>query len=280
MNRLTRNLLWMLILPLQSVIAQKPAVQVTFTIEKNNPFYERYEDDVSIIESEGLLILMDGLKKYIGFVEFVDSTAPRQLAVSLSRKFANPILSEYYLLFNFSDGQGTELPHQWKFLSFVDFTSLGVEVDQVLQKLELSWMDYLKGHYNQDLVAKLFHRVALSLPDSTHYFIDPTANIQEAILPFAKEELHMDPEESEFRVFVVGQLADGTETQDQQNAATFSGDVGSSMPNMPEKLLGCIRIKLQALPVMRLINGKVFVTKYERKIYDDTVDPEDFLSGI
>ncbi len=262
------------------LFAQKPTIQVSFTIDQGNPFYDRYEEDILQLQADGLDTILLGLRRFIGFADFVDSSASHQLSITLSRKFAGPIASEYYLIFDFRDEQGNQHTHQWKFLSFGAFTSLGTEVQQVLQKLSLSWKKYLEGHYNQDLVVKLFQRVALPLPDSTHYFIDPTANIQEAILPFAKEDLRMDPQESEFKVLVIGQLPDGTPTQDQQNAATFSGDVESSMANVPNNLLGCMRIKLQSLPMMRLLNGKVFVTKYQWKLYEESSSPNDFLNGI
>jgi hypothetical protein len=150
----------------------------------------------------------------------------------------------------------------------------------VLQKLSRSWSAYLEGFYDRDLVAKMFLKIPLTLPDSTHYFVDPVADVREAILPFPVQDLRLDPTGSEFEVIVVGHSTTGVATQVHQTQVHYSGVVDPTMAGISQRLIGCIRIYLKDSPILKLLNGKVFITQYQRKLYDDDADTEDFLNGI
>lgn len=265
-----------------AVMAQKPVVQVNFEIVEGSPFYERYEDDIDTIVQGGLSLILSGFKDFIGFVDFVESESNLRLEVKLTKKFDSSVMNSHYLLFDFIDGEGDSNTDQWEFLSYTAFKALGNDVQEILEAFSTAWEEYLRGH-NEDLATRLFREVPLPIPDSTHYIVDVVENRHEAILPFTKETLKLDPFASRFKVLVVGLGNDGSTTFDQQDTATFSGDVESTSSGVPSRLLGCMRIKLKALPGIRPLNGKVFITKYEHKNHDPDDDDtvlDVFFNGI
>lgn len=265
------------------VMAQKPVVQVDFEVVEGSPFYERYEDNIDTIVQGGLALILSGFKDFIGFVDFVETEADLRLEVKLTKKFDGGVINSHYLLFNFIDGEGNSNTDQWEFLSYTAFKALGDDVRGILDAFSTAWEEYMRGH-NEDLATGLFQEVPLPIPDSSYYFIDAAANVHEAILPFSKENLKMDPFTSRFKVLVVGELNDGTPKIEQHDTASFSGDVVPTMVSVPSKLLGCMRLKLEALPSMRLLNGQVFITKYEHKNHDPNDEDENvldvFFNGI
>jgi len=271
----------LLLISVVTVEGQKPQVTVSFSVEKSSPlhpFYLEFRQNIDLIKDGARDILIKGLNEYIGFAEFVDSDAPNKLEIELKPKLLKPTNSiEYYLNFKLNND---DTSHQWTFLSPSEFETLvGQSATFFLDQFSRSWLTYLQGFYNNDLVSKMFCKLALLIPDSTHYFVIRDHGVYEAILPFRKEELRLDPEESAFEVIIVGRLSEGISKQERQENVSFSGFVEPPMP-IPTRLMGCIRIGLNQLPLMKLLHGKVFIIRYQRKLYEPDADTDDFLNGI
>lgn len=261
------------------LIAQKPKVQVEFTVAPGNLFYETFEDSIDEISSSALSVLIKGLNDYIGFAEFTEDSCPNRLKISLDNKMVGStgFIQEFWLFFELLDETGGTYSNEWEFLDFDEFISYRNDVSGLLLKLEEDWENYLRKSYNQELVTNLFENIALPIPDHNHYYVDDISGIREAILPFKKEVLMMDPEKSEFRVVVHGETSSGVPTQATQEEVHYTGPVHESMVGIPSPLKGCIRIGLKSLPLMQLLNGQVYITDYHRKIYNTNMPTDDFL---
>ncbi|WP_299436714.1 hypothetical protein [uncultured Aquimarina sp.] len=263
------------------VQAQKPEVKVSFDIATNNLFFEIFESDIDEMKNNALPILIDGLNEYIGFVSFFKESASNELTITLKNKNVGStgFNEEYWLFFELKDQEDSVFTHEWQFLDYEEFDAYQSSAIMMLDKLQEDWKAYLNKSYNQELVSILFDKISITIPDSDHYYIDNTSGIKEAILPFKKEALMMEPIDSEFKVIVNGKTNNGVHTISKHEEAQFSGVVQENMTSIPLPLMGCLRIQLKELPVMELINGKIFVTKYRRKVYSTIATSSEFFES-
>lgn len=263
------------------VMGQKPEIQVSFDITTDNLFFEIFESDIDEMKTKALPILMDGLNEYIGFVSFLKESASNKLTITLKNKNVGStgFNEEYWLFFELKDSENSVFSHEWQFLDYEEFDAYQSSTAMMLEKLQEDWKAYLNKSYNQELVSILFDKISITIPDSNHYYIDDTSGIKEAILPFKKEVLMMDPIDSEFKVIVNGKTNSGVPTVSKHEEAQFSGTVQENMAGIPLPLMGCLRIQLKELPVMELLNGQIFITKYRRKVYTTIATSSDFFES-
>ncbi len=274
----TCNLL-MLCMTLCMYAQTKPDIQVSFTIENNNFFHDLFENDIDVITSEGTDILTQGLNTYISFLDFKKDVAAHQLSITLAKDpLSQGIIEEYLLNFSLKDASGQGHEHSWTFLDDQSFNTLDGSAEVLLNLLSNKWQLYLRGAYNNELVAKLFDNIPLELPDSTHYYV--SGDIREAILPFKNEELKMSLDDCEFTVKVNGKNSAGAETTQILKELTYAGFVEEAMTGIPEKLRKCIRIRLKSLEQMQLLNGLVFITDFTRMEVPSDATPGDFLTSV
>ncbi len=263
------------------VYGQKPEIQVNFDIAPDNLFFEIFENDIDDIKTGALPILIDGLNEYIGFATFSKASAPNKLTITLKNKNVGStgFNEEYWLFLKLEDSENTEFSHEWQFLDYEEFDAYQSSASMMTEKLQEDWRTYLNKSYNQELVSILFDKISITIPDSNHYYIDDTSGIKEAILPFKKEVLMIDPIDSEFKVIVNGKTNSGVPTISKHEEAQFSGVVQENMTGIPLPLMGCLRIQLKELPVMQLVSGKIFITKYRRKVYHTIATSSDFFES-
>ncbi len=266
--------------PLYSQQFEKPTVWVDFTIIEDNLIFDTFEEDITFIESSGASIFIQGLNDYIGFASFSNDEGVDTLRMALDVIRNSENNREFIVQLDFKDASGNSFEHFWKFLDYNEWEVHSATVDLFVNKLSLAWADYLKASYNQELVKILFKEVAIPLPDSKHYFVDHVAGVHEAILPFPQEYIMMNPDKSQFTVFVHGVLStSGMSKIDKQEEINFSGVV-IDVPGIPEEFVGCIRLGLKELPNMQLQKGVVFITDYMRKVYptSNIAGSNDFLA--
>jgi len=258
---------------------EKPKVWVDFTLLEDNLIFETFEEDIAFIESSATTIFIESLNHYIGFASFSDSEGTDSLKLILDEIENSQNNSEFIVKLDFKDSEGNEFSHFWKFLDYNEWELHSSTLALFINKLDEAWNEYIKASYNQELVKLLFKEVAIPLPDSQHYFIDQDAGVHEAILPFPKELIRINPQKSQFTVFVHGVLNSGMPKTEKQEEVNFSGVV-VSIPGIPQELVGCLRIGLNQLPNMQLQKGTVFITDYMHKIYPPStpVGTNDFLS--
>jgi len=261
------------------VMGQKPEIQVSFDITTDNLFFEIFESEIDEIKTKSLPILIDGLNEYIGFASFLTASASNELTITLKNKNVGStgFNEEYWLFFELKDSENSIFSHEWQFLDYEEFDAYQSSSTMMLEKLQEDWQAYLNKSYNQELVSILFDKISITIPDSNHYYIDDISGIREAILPLKKEILMMDPIDSEFKVIVNGKTNNGVPTVSKHEEAQFSGVVQENMTGISSLLMGCLRIQLKELPVMELLNGKIFITKYRRKVYNTIATSSDFF---
>jgi hypothetical protein len=258
---------------------QKPKVKVSFSVSNGTPLYFKYLSKMDSIETEGLKVLIDGLNRYIGFAEFTESTAGLTLNISLDSKFKDSDLRvrEYFLLFQFVNEQNDTIPHDWKILDQNEYIILqNNRVKGFLEMLNLEWEDYLFVNYNNDLVNKLFGKIPLNIPDSSHSYIHDRGNdkILEFILPFNSQQLKIDKDDSEFKINITYLTNESTPTDMTADGAKISGVVDTiTMGGVPAQLMGCIRLGSPVLTNITIPNfqsAAVFITQYRiRKIIQE-----------
>ncbi|NHF58109.1 hypothetical protein FK220_002065 [Flavobacteriaceae bacterium TP-CH-4] len=270
-NEFAFAFVWIVPLLVFQLKAQKPAVQVIFEMEPDIVFIDTFDGELDAIKDGALPILRDGLEEYIGFVNFVTDSVPNTLKITLRSKSVGTmgLSQEYWLFLELADADDNVYEHAWQYLDNDEFNAVSSSKDALLEKLYHDWEAYLQKSYNQELVTHLFDEISLPLPDSSHYYIDADSGIKEAILPFKKEILRINPDKSEFRVIVSGETGSGVPATSTEPVAHASGEVVPLAMGVPEILKGCIRIELKTLSLNRLLNGKVYITDYMRKTYDD-----------
>ena len=257
----------------------KPEIQISFAIEQNNFFYDLFEDDINVIKTEGSNILTQGLNTYISFLNFTEEAAAHQLSITLKKDpLSTGIIEEYLLTFSLKDADGQGHEHSWKFLDDESFNALDGSSEVLLNLLSSKWRLYLRGAYNNELVANLFENIPLTLPDSSHYYV--SGDKREAILPFRNEELQMVLDDCEFTVKVNGKNNDGVNTTQILKGLGFAGIVEKNTPGIQEALHECIRIGLSSLEQMQLLDGLVFITDFARMEVPENATPGDFLTSV
>ncbi len=257
------------------VYAQKPEIQVNFDIVKNTNIYEAFEPTIDDVKTKARDILVKGLNDYIGFVNFTTDNVSDKLDITLNKKNVNEFILEYYLFFKLTNADGDEFLHQFKFLDTDEIEGVLSESKALLQKLSSDWNEYLLSSYNKELVNVLFDEIALNLPDNNHYYSDGSGD-KEAIIPFKKEMLKIDPERSEFLIIIIGKNSVGADTREKQKEVQFRGLVEEQMMGVSSSLINCIRIGLKALPAeMTLNEGRVYITNYRRKLYSEASEEDD-----
>ncbi|MEO1033250.1 MAG: hypothetical protein AAFX55_17735 [Bacteroidota bacterium] len=249
--------------------AQKPEIQVNFEITENTSIYIAFEDTLEDLKSKARDTLIKGLNEYIGFLNFTSEDVPNNLKFTLNNKIDSSVSEfipqEYWFFLELNDAaSGNTYAHQCKFLGISEIDGILSSPEALLNKLGQVWRAYLKVSYNKELVNVLFHKVAINLPNDIP-IIDNLGD-KEAVLPFQKEKLKMDPGFSVFKVVIEGELSTGATRRTTNNDASFSRFIDENMP-VPDSLIGCILIELKNLPQMTPLGGMVFITTYERKSY-------------
>lgn len=258
--------------------AQKPHVQVSFDISEDTSIFIAFEETIEDVKTKALDTLVKGLNDYIGFVTFTPEDSSNKLKITLNNKIeagnSDAFIHEYWLFFELTDAEEELYTHQSRFLGINEIEGVLSNPEALLNKLGKVWIDYLKVAYNLELVNILFDEIALNLPDSSHYINIP--GDREAILPFKREMLKINPEKSEFMIIVFGKNSQNSETQETLPEVQFRGLVQAEMDGVPSNLMDCIRIGLKTLPDdMTLEEGKVYITNYRRKLYDENTDEDD-----
>lgn len=258
------------------VFAQKPQIQVNFDIVENTSIHIAFEDTIEDLERQALEVLVKGLNDYIGFVNFTTENVPIKLKFALNNKIdpgtTETFFSEYWLFFELSDPLSTTpLTHQCKFLGINDIESVLSSPEALLNKLRQVWTDYLKMSYNVELVSILFDEVALNLPKN--FPVIDNLGDKEAILPFKKEMLKMDPDKSKFKVVIEGTINDGNTKKSTNEDAHFSRFIVENM-QVHDSLIGCILIELKDLPEMTPFGGVVYITNYRWEPYTEAAEED------
>ena len=261
---------------LQQTNAQKPRIQVSFDIAEDTSIHIAFEETIDDLKEQALDTLVKGLNNYIGFVTFTADNAPHKLEFTLDEKIdasdTEAFINEYWLFFKLTNSSSINpLSHQCKFLGINDIEGVLSEPEALLNKLGQVWMNYLKVAYNIELVSLLFDEVALSLPKNLPY-IDHSGDI-EAILPFKKEVLKMDPDKSKFKVIIEGVISDGNIKKSTNEVAHFSRFIAENM-RVHDSLVGCILIEFKDLPQMTPLGGVVYITDYRWEPYDNLVEQD------
>lgn len=259
------------------VNAQKPQIQVSFDIAEDTSIHIAFEDDINELKRQALDTLVKGLNNYIGFLSFTTESAANKLEFTLNEKIeagnSDDFMHEYWLFFKLTNTLSAEpLSHQCKFLGINEIEGVLSHPEALLNKLGQVWTKYLQAAYNVELVSILFDEVALNLPKSLPY-IDNFGDI-EAILPFKKEMLKMDPDNSKFKVVIEGTVNGQGPKKSTNEDAHFSRIIAENMP-VHDSLIGCILIEFKDLPQMTPSGGVVYITHYRWEPYSEAVEEED-----
>ncbi len=258
------------------VFAQKPQIQVSFDIVENTSIHIAFEDTIEDLERQALDALVKGLNDYIGFLNFTTEKVPYKLKFTLNNKIdagnSDAFINEYWLFFELTDPLSSiPLSHQCKFLGINDIEGVLSNPEALLNKLNQVWTDYLKMSYNVELVSILFDEVALNLPKN--FPVIDNLGDKEAILPFKKEMLKMDPNNSKFKVVIEGTITGGNIKKSTNEDAHFSRFIVENM-QVHDSLIGCILIELKGLPEMTPSGGVVYITNYRWEPYAVAADED------
>jgi len=269
-------------LQLMAQQSEKPKVQVNFDIASGNLIHDTFISEIDSIKSKALTILINGLNKHIGFLEFdkeFDTDAQfSELEIVLDK---NPLTSgsneEYLLNFKMNGSSAQNDPINPTFFTFADVFAFNHSSENLLESFENKLEAYLESSANNDLVNKLFKKIPFVLPDKDHFFIG--SSTKAAILPFSKNDLNIDYMASIFNVTM--NYEDNGIPITKPNANRTG--IGEQDPTSEGHFIkGCILIELDT-NINEFLKGEVFIISYIRKIYPPEVvdsDPNDFTNSI
>ena len=260
--------------------SEKPKILVNFEISPGTLFHRQFVNEIDSIQSKGLDILMGGLSDHLRHLDFeknLNSNPDIQiLDIKLDKKKGTSGSTEMIQLqFDMQGVNDTIVTSDFfNTTERLAFNSSSDMLESLQRKLDV----YLEGHANNDLVKKFFQKIPFVLPDRQYFFIG--TNMKAAILPFSKNDLSIDYENSRFTV------------------KWFYDESGAPAPKYHDNLRGtierkfnisslneitCIMIELNSTPVTDFLNGEVYIVDYSMKIYtsnSDNSSPNDFTNSI
>ena len=244
------------------VLAQKPNVEVTFTV-KSGPFSLKFRP-IRDFETKALDTLIKGLNEYISFANFTKDPQVQKLTVELKSAGSanNGSLSNYFLEFTFDPHDGSEI-NQYTWDDYLDYEAMSAltnNIDEGLADLSRRWFEHLNGHYDEGLMKELFNNLYLIIPSQCHY-----TTSYKVVFPESKKALKLNTELSKFRVAV--EYDDDPENFISDETAPYTGDFQDNVPAGSCKLKGCVTVQLDSWGNRRPVRGKVYFTEFKRKVY-------------
>ena len=134
---------------------EKPKVAVKFEVDPSSKISDLFNDENNEVDNDSiaLSILMEGLNKYVGFLDFTTEDHPIQLTMSL-KEFGSGFLSTYNLNI-ILEFESDSIIHPWEFIDMEEANEIDEDdmlftssLENFLDKLKLDWEDYLKKSYN------------------------------------------------------------------------------------------------------------------------------------
>ncbi|MDO5981597.1 hypothetical protein [Flavivirga spongiicola] len=261
--------------------AQKPNVQVNFQFEEDGLFFDFFEDDIDLLQTEIRSILINHLNKYIGFIDFGTESSDYQFDIRFQtiQKLATDEGKDHILTFTLNTPDNIKTSEPWVFMDREEFNVFrSASAEDIIDKFEEDWDKFLPSSFQHKFVTDLFNEVPITLTDCAHVFHREADELRDLIVPFQSKDLKLRTDGTQFSVKLEGRLSSGLPRNYSAENVHCTGLVDrptwevlrNENPNC--ELLDFFMIDITNSKYTEFVKGEIYVLTYDR---DPNVETEE-----